>query len=207
MTLDMTWVDEAVERALRKADEYFMGIHEIHRTAETLVRRLREAGINHAVAGALALNAHGVSRMAEDLDLLLTRDGLAKFKALWLGRGYVELRSGGKAVRDTETRVKIDFLLTGDFPGDGKPKPVAFPDPKAVAVEGERYAIVALPRFVELKLASGMTARDRPRDLDDVIRLIRVRGLDRGFADQLDPYVRAKYLELWEAAQTPSEDY
>ena len=105
------------------------------------------------------------------------------------------------------SRVKIDFLLRGDFPGDGKPKPVAFPDPKAVAVEGERYAIVALPRFVELKLASGMTARDRPRDLDDVIRLIRVRRLDRDFADQLDPSVRPKYLELWEAAQTPSEDY
>ena len=45
------------------------------------------------------------------------------------------------------------------------------------------------------------------RDLDDVIRLIRVRALGRDFANQLDPYVRAKFDELWRLAQHPDEDY
>ena len=201
------WVDEAVGRALEKADEYFMGIHEVQRTADALVRRLREMRIDFAIAGALALQVHGVSRMTEDVDVLITREGLERFKELWLGRGYVELRPGGKPIRDTETKVKIDFLITGDFPGDGRPKPIAFPDPRAAAVEGERYAVVVLPRFVELKLASGMTAPDRPRDLDDVIRIIRARELGRDFQDELNPYVRAKYLELWEVAHTPAGEY
>jgi hypothetical protein len=86
--------------------------------------------------------------------------------------------------------VKIDFLLTGDFPGDGKPKPVAFPDPREAAVVGEKYRIVSLPRLVEMKLASGMTAPHRLQDLADVLRLIRAADLPRDFAARIDPYVR-----------------
>jgi len=33
--------------------------------------------------------------------------------------------------------VSIDVLLTGDYPGDGKPKPVVFPDPAVIATRGE----------------------------------------------------------------------
>jgi len=31
--------------------------------------------------------------------------------------------------------VRIEFLVSGQYPGDGKPKPVAFPDPADVAVK------------------------------------------------------------------------
>ena len=34
-----------------------------------------------------------------------------------------------------------------------------------------------------------------------------VRALPRETADQLDPYVRPKFVELWEAAQHPEDDY
>jgi hypothetical protein len=59
--------------------------------------------------------------------------------------------------------------------------------------------------LIELKLASGMTAPHRLKDLADVQELIRVTSLSRELADQLDPYVRAKYLELWEAVQAGDE--
>ena len=114
---------------------------------------------------------------------------------------------GGKWVRDTETNVRIDFLIAGDFPGDGRPKAVSFPDPKHCRVEGERFSVLSLPMLIELKIASGMTAKDRPGDLQDVIRLIRARSLSREFQEQLDPYVRAKFLELWDATQVASDDY
>jgi len=42
---------------------------------------------------------------------------------------------------------------------------VAFPDPRAAAVQGETYRVVSLPRLVEMKLASGMTAPHRLHDL------------------------------------------
>ncbi len=196
-----------VEEVLARASEFHEGRGAVHRTAEALAKTLREDGIAFAIAGALALGAHGVRRDTEDVDVLITRDGLARFKEKWLGRGYVELRPGGKPVRDTQTKVKIDFLLTGEFPGDGRPKPVAFPDPTAASVSGGLYDVLSLPKFVELKLASGMTAKDRPRDLDDVIRLIRVRKLPRELEDELDAYVRPKFVELWGIAQAPEAEY
>jgi hypothetical protein len=52
-----------------------------------------------------------------------------------------------------------------------------------------------------LKLASGISASDRLKDLADVQELIKIRKLNADFAVKLDPYVRAKYLELEEAVR------
>lgn len=196
-----------LDRALREVGAFFMGESPVQRAALELAARLDEAGIDYAVAGALCLAAHGVIRATEDVDVLLTPEGLSAFKNRWPGRGYVELRPGGKSVRDTVRGVKIAFLLTGDCPGDGLPKPVRFPRPATVAAPAGALRVVALPRLVELKLASGMTAPHRLQDLADVLRSIEKLGLTRDFAQQLDPFVRSKYLELWQSAQHPEEDY
>jgi hypothetical protein len=39
------------------------------------------------------------------------------------------------------------------------------------------------------------------KDLADVQELIKVRGLTNEFAERLDPYVRGKFLELFEAVR------
>ncbi len=57
---------------------------------------------------------------------------------------------------------------------------------------------VDLVHLVELKLASGMTGLARLKDLADVQELIKALTLSADFADQLNPYVRDKYLELWQ---------
>ena len=46
-----------------------------------------------------------------------------------------------------------------------------------------------------------MNAPHRPRDLDDVIQLIRVNHLPRNYADSLNPYVADRFLAMWDAAQ------
>ena len=56
---------------------------------------------------------------------------------------------------------------------------------------------------MELKLASGMSSIHRARDLSDVIELIKHAKLSRELADELDESVRARYLEYWDALQTP----
>lgn len=200
-------VDDRADALLAEAEAYFMGEGGVHSAAAAIAGRLTEAGIEYAIAGAIALGEHGFKRLTVDVDILIRREDLERFKAEWLGRGYVEVRPGGKAVRDTINNVKIDFLLTGDFPGDGKPKPVAFPDPRDAAVAGAKYRVVSLPRLVEMKLASGMTAPHRLQDLADVLRLIREAGLTQDFATRLDPYVRDKFQELWLASQHPEDDY
>jgi hypothetical protein len=200
-------VDHRTDALLEEAEAYFMGEGGVHNAAAAIAERLAEAGLDYAIAGAIALGEHGLKRLTVDVDVLIRRDDLARFKAKWLGRGYVEVRPGGRAVRDTINNVKIDFLLSGDFPGDGKPKPVAFPDPRDAAVRGDRYRVLSLPRLVEIKLASGMTAPHRLQDLADVLRLIRVAGLPRDFTTRIDPYVRQKFDELWLAAQHPDDEY
>jgi hypothetical protein len=101
-----------------------------------------------------------------------------------------------RAFRDTDTGVRIKFLVTGEFPGDGRPKPVSFPDPLACSAETGGIRFLTLPQLIELKLASGMTAPDRLRDLADVQELIRREQLDDSFGDQLAPSVRSKFREL-----------
>lgn len=178
-----------------------MGTADVQRAARKLAQMLDELQIPYAIVGALALNEAGYRRVTVDVDVLLTRDGLAALKAHAVGRGYVEKFPGSKGLRDTENNVAIDVLIAGEFPGDGKPKPVCFPDPAQVAERGHALALLPLPRLVELKLASGMSAPHRLRDLADVMELVRAAGLARSFAGALDPSVRAKYEELWDAAQ------
>jgi hypothetical protein len=195
-------LDDRFEEAAENAERFFIKTGKVHHAAVALAQRLEAAQIPYAIAGAMALGAHGYERVTSEVNLLVTREGLSKFKALHLGRGYVEKFPGSKGVRDTENDVNIDVLLAGDFPGDGKPKPVSFPDPSGTGIEGERFRILSLPKLVELKLASGMTAPHRLKDLADVLELIQAAGLPADFADRLDPFVRAKYDELWRAAQT-----
>jgi hypothetical protein len=65
---------------------------------------------------------------------------------------------------------------------------------------------LSLPRLVELKIASGMTNPGRLKDLGDVQELIRLLGLPAKFADELDPFVRPRYRELWEGVRQDSKE-
>jgi hypothetical protein len=199
-------VEERLVAGAREAGRFFVGESSVHRALERLVERLTGLEVPYAIIGALALNAYGYQRTTTDVDVLVRREGLDAFKKAFLGRGYAEKFPGSKGVRDTAQDVRIDVVLTGEYPGDGKEKPIAFPDPAAAAVCGERFALLPLERLIELKLASGMTAPHRLRDLADVIELIRVNDLPEGLAQELHPYVREKYLELWRAAQESDEE-
>jgi len=194
-------VEERFWRGVRDAERFFMGEAPVQRALEKLARALDAQGIPYAIIGAMALNEFGYQRVTVDVDVLLTADGLAAFKSQNLGRGYVEKFSGSRGLRDVEHGVDIDIVLAGSYPGDGQPKPVAFPDPATVAERGARIALLPLPRLVELKLASGMTAPHRLKDLADVLELIRAIDLPAEFVAELHPYVREKYSELWRAAQ------
>jgi hypothetical protein len=189
------------EAALGNARRFFMGDADVQRAMHQLAHHLEESAIPYAIVGAMALNEYGYERVTKDVDVLLTREGLAQFKSLFLGRGYVEKFEGSKGLRDTMNNVVIDVLIAGDYPGDGKAKPVAFPDPAEVAVRGSKVALVPLAKLIELKLASGMTAPHRLKDLADILELVRAAHLPAELGDALDPYVRAKFRELWDAAQ------
>jgi len=60
---------------------------------------------------------------------------------------------------------------------------------------------LTLEKLIELKLASGMTAPHRLKDLADVQELIKVENLTADFAEKLNPFVREKFLELQKAVE------
>ena len=101
--------------------------------------------------------------------------------------------------------MRIDVLLTGDYPGDGKPKAVSFPDPH-VATPGEGVMLLPLNHLVELKLASGITNPDRMKDLADVQELIRAAKLPLELGNDLHPMVQAKYAEIWHATKRDPDE-
>lgn len=191
---------------VRYASQFLMGEADVHRALEKVAGLLRDEGIAYALVGAMAMNEHGYRRTTVDVDLLLSPEGLSAFKKKYLGRGYVEKFPGSRGFRDVENGVVIDVVLAGDYPGDGKPKAVRFPDPARVAVVGERVSVLALPALLELKLASGMSAPHRLRDLADVLELVRAAKLPESLVEQLDASVRDKYRELWHAAQGASDE-
>jgi hypothetical protein len=188
--------------ALREGSMHFEEQSAVHKTLRRITRRMDELRIPYALVGGMALFFHGYRRFTEDVDILVTREGLQEAHRQLEGLGYVPPFTGSKQLRDAETGVRIEFLVTGEYPGDGKPKPVAFPDPaQAPVVEAHGIRLLALPRLMELKLASGMTNPGRVKDLADVQEVIKLLHLPADFADQLDPYVRGKYRELWDAVQ------
>ena len=169
----------------------------MNETLRRLAKDLDSHGIPYAVIGAVALNQHGYQRFTEDIDLLMTPQGLERFAAALVGSGYrPKFPGASKTFRSTAENVPIEIITAGDYPGDGLPKPVVFPDPAECFLEIEGVKTITLEKLIELKIASGMTGLGRRKDLADVQELIRVKALDTSFADKIDPSVRALYLEL-----------
>ncbi len=194
----------ALSEVTRRVDAFFMKVSQVHDAARRLARALDDLHIPYALAGGLAANVHGHVRTTADIDVVITPEGLAAFKCRWLGRGWVEKFPGSNGMRDAVTEVPIDVLLTGAFPGDGKPKPVAFPHPAIGVLSEDGYRVLPLQTLLELKIASGMTAPHRPHDLADSIELIRRNGLAEDFP--VHSYVAEKYRELWRLSQHPERD-
>lgn len=193
--------------ALTEGSIYFEGRGAVQTTLRKITTRLRELAIPYAVVGGMALFNHGLRRFTEDMDLLVTNESLKEIHQKLEGLGYLPPFSHSKNLRDTKTGVQIKFLVTGGFPGDGKPKPVAFPEPAKVAVEQDGIHYVNLATLVELKLASGMTSTERLKDLADVQELIKILALGQNFAQNLHPFVRDKYNELWSGAMSAQKRY
>jgi hypothetical protein len=193
--------------AMSEGDQFLQGAGTVHETLGRLTKRLDELGIAYAIAGGMALYAHGFRRVTEDVDLIVTKDDLRLIHQKLDGLGYLRPFEASKNLRDVHSKVKIEFLITGEFPGDGKPKPISFPDPRNAAEVRSGIQVLQLPRLVELKLASGMTGAGRTKDLGDVEQLIQLLNIPRDFSNQLHEYVRPRFLEIWDAMHKTARRY
>jgi hypothetical protein len=198
-------LDRDTAWALEEGGMFFERRSAVHETLQRLAKSLDELGIDYAIAGAMAMFLHGFRRFTEDVDVLVTREGLQKIHDSLEGRGYVKPFTASKNLRDAQTGVKIDFLISGQFPGEGKPGPVSFPVPAEASTRIEGICVVSLPRLLELKIASGQAAH-RLKDLGDAQQLIQHLKLPLELADELDPSLREAYHTLWSNSQKAQAD-
>src|SRR5438270_13926502 len=110
---------------LREGSMYFEGNSAVHKTLNHIAQRLDELQIDYAIAGGMCLYRHGFQRFTRDVDIIVTREGLARIHAELEGRGYVRPFAASKNLRDADTGVRIDFIISGQYPGEGKPGPIA----------------------------------------------------------------------------------
>lgn len=206
-TLDFQQILASPTATFEEGLRFFNGEGLMNQTLKQLARDLDSRGIAYAIIGAVALNQHGYKRFTSDIDVLLTKEGLAQFQTELVGRGYRPAFPGAtRKFRATGENVPIEIITSGEFPGDGKPKAVVFPDPAQARVEIDGVQTVPLETLVELKLASGSSDLGRLKDLADVQELIRALNLDVAFANKLDDSVRPVYLRLWNAVENSRQN-
>jgi hypothetical protein len=190
----------SLARRLKEIDLFFQKRDRVYQTMRRTARLLEKAGIPYAILGGLALNAHRYERTTKDVDFLLTPEGLQEFRTRLVGKHFDPVPRRSRRFVDRKSGVTVDILVKGLFPGTGKPGPIAFPDPAAVAEVIEEYAFVNLPTLVQLKLAAR-----RWRDFADVVELIRHNNLDERFRGQLHPSVHQDFIECLEEKRREDE--
>jgi len=91
-----------------EARRYFMGEGTLNKTLARLSNDLEDRGIDYMVIGAVALLAYGYPRFTEDIDLVMTAEGLQKFHEELVGLGYTPAFPGArKRLRSTTDNVSI----------------------------------------------------------------------------------------------------
>lgn len=189
--------------AMDEGDRYFAGKSFVWETQQAVARHLTDLAAPYAVIGTLAMFRHGYRRFTMNVEVLVSRADIRRIRDHLTGAGWGPASTAGRAFREPRTGVRVLFLVAGDYPGDGKPKLVAFPDPTEFEVWAYGVLYVTLPTLVNLKLAAGMVGCRWNKHLLDVQTLIKARGLPAEFAEELDPHVRATYQKLWAYAVTP----
>jgi hypothetical protein len=187
-------------RRLEEIGMFFEGRSPQHKTMRRLVANLEKANISYAIVGGMAVNAHRHERTTKDVDILLTPDGLETFLRRFVPRSYDPVSGHPRRFLDRRFRCTFDILVTGLFPGSGKPGPIAYPEPNAVSETIENAQVVNLPTLVQLKLAAR-----RYQDFGDVVALIRSNNLDESFLKNLHSSLHSDFIECLEEKRREDE--
>ena len=153
-------------------------------TAREVSRLMREAGIDAAIIGGVAVVLHGHVRTTVDVDLFVSGSTDAVGDVLKAGGFEFD-----PAKREfAKAGVPVHLVTIEQL----KRPPSAF-----VEIEGIRT--VDLASLIEMKLRSGTSDPLRAQDVADVIGLIRHHNLTATFARDIDKRLRPEFRKLVKA--------
>jgi hypothetical protein len=168
-----------------------------HETMHQLANRLEGLGIAYAI---LSAEAFGGRSMEDRVEVLLTGEGLNRFREELGNVAYRQVRGHSRSFVDGVTNVPVEVRMTGHHPGIRGPGPIKFPNPAEAREEWGHMQVVPLTHLIQLKLAAR-----RHYDSGDVVSLIRARQLDESFAEKLHPAVRADYFKCLDEKRREDE--
>jgi hypothetical protein len=172
-----------------------------HVALRRLIRRLTKAKVPFVVMGGLAVYAHGYHRFTDDVDVLVTREGLEEFRRRFVPKNYEPVPGRPRRFIDKQNQVNVDLLMTGLHPGFAPfTGPITFPDPEAVRQEIDSIPYINFATLIQLKLAAR-----RYQDFADVSNLIRANNLDESFLEGLHPTLRQDFIECLEEKRRQDE--
>jgi hypothetical protein len=142
---------------------------EVLHAAEVASGMLREAGVPHALAGGLAVGAHGYPRTTDDVDFLVGDEAFVIHAG-----GLVTLKVPVIAVGE----VRVDLVSIEESKGESG---LLRPALDAMSA-GPQVPIVPITTLVYMKLKAA-----RQRDVADLVELLKRGKID---IDLLDQYLR-----------------
>jgi hypothetical protein len=188
-----------VER-LREISMFFDGTDRVHQAMRSVAAIFEKHQIPYAIVGGMAVNAHRYVRTTDDVDFLVGAASLSIIRDLVAQGVFGAVAGRSRRFIDPGTGIHFDVLVTGRFPGNGRPGPIMFPDPESVTVVLKDLPVVNLKTLIELKLAAR-----RHKDFADVVDLIRANNLDESFMSQLHQSVHADFVECLEEKRREDE--
>lgn len=168
--------------------------------AERVNDLLRRCQIDYAVVGGVAVCLHGYRRNTVDLDLLISPDRAADFRAALEADGF-RWDANAKEMR-SPSDIAVQVVLAGE--SEGPRQPAKFPDPsdKTQLTESERLPVLSLAALIQSKIACGLgNLRRTHKDFADVVELILVHQLDGSFARNLHKSVQKDFRALVKRAK------
>jgi hypothetical protein len=153
---------------------------EIVDAADLASQKLSEAGIPHALAGGLAVGAHGYPRTTDDVDFLVGDEAFVKHEG-----GFVTLRLPLIAIG----KVRVDFVSIDESKDEERQLRPAMEQ----APRSEGVPIVPLPALVYMKLKAG-----RQKDTADLVELLKRGRVDLEAMDQYLAEYAPDQLRRWQ---------
>ena len=174
---------------------------EVQTARDLVVKTLRDAGIPYRLIGGVAGNDFGVPVRTFDVDVVVSArrwgEAVSALRSVSVDSKYMGLRGESfDAILTLPSGIKVEVFPSGVTAAEIAKMRNRYRRHPAGEVTLSLGGNV-LAHWVQSKLASGLSATDRARDLSAVQDAIKVLKLPRGFAARLDPSVRREYLRLW----------
>lgn len=178
---------------------YFMEsfISELNKAIKMITSILKDRDISFCIIGGAARFKYKVSKMTEDVDILIDKKDRDKLKSIPIGHMKDLSNGGAKVFNLHDPKTKVEFIYSDEISGDGV-KGIRYPVPEKISKSIDGIPYITLKALIQFKLSAGIYG-NRLKDFSDIVDLIQANHLKRNYALKFRNDLKEKYEELWDS--------